>query len=129
MELTSLVGFGMVAALLAIVLGQYRSEYRMLLTLGAGTVMLFAIVHWLQPVLEQLHEIFSYTNMPMAYVQVLLKALGVCFITQLAADVCRDAGEGSIASKIELGGKAAVLALSLPLFAEILSIASKLIAL
>ena len=56
-----------------------------------------------------------------------MKAVGICFFTQLASDVCRDAGEGSAASKIEFAGRCAVLVISLPLFTEVLELASALI--
>ena len=61
------------------------------------------------------------------YARILLKALAVCYITQLAADCCRDAGESAIASKIELAGKAAIVAVSLPVFTELAELVTGLV--
>lgn len=127
MNTTAIIGFGIVSAILAMVLKQYKPEYHMLLSLAAGVSMLMIIIASAQPVFTQVMTIFEYTHMPNAYIGILVKALGICFLTQLASDVCKDAGEASIASKIELAGKFSILILSLPLFAEILSIASILI--
>ena len=49
---------------------------------------------------------------------ILLKTLGVCFLTQLSADSCRDAGEGALAAKVELAGKLFIVILALPLFQQ-----------
>ena len=54
------------------------------------------------------------------------QALGVCFITQLASDACKDAGEGAIASKVELAGKVVILLLAMPLFEQIIGVATSL---
>ena len=57
----------------------------------------------------------------------MVKALGVCVVTQLASDTCKDCGQNSIASKIELGGKVLILAISLPMFTSLLETINKLI--
>ena len=61
------------------------------------------------------------------YTMVIIKALGICYVTQLASDTCQDAGERAMAGKIELAGRVAVLLLSLPMFSSILQIALELI--
>jgi stage III sporulation protein AD len=61
------------------------------------------------------------------YAGILLRALGVCFLTQIACDTCRDAGEAAIAVKLEIAGKIAVLAISLPLFRQVLGFVSTLL--
>ena len=61
------------------------------------------------------------------YVSIVFKALGVCLLTQLAADACRDAGETGLAAKAELTGKFALLTLALPLFRKVGELAQTLI--
>jgi len=51
-----------------------------------------------------------------------LRAAGVCLVTQLTADTCRDAGESSLASKAELAGRFLLLVMALPLFERILTL-------
>ena len=51
---------------------------------------------------------------------ILLKSLGICLITQIACDTCRDIGETAIASRLETAGKAAMLLLILPMFLGLL---------
>ncbi len=121
-QLFTLVGLGLVAAVLAVTLRQHKPEFALLVSLGAGILILTGVVQEILPVVEQIETIFRSTSMPIAYLQVLFKALGICFLTQIACDTCKDAGEGAIGSKVELAGKVAVLVVSLPLFAQVLTI-------
>ena len=121
-NLFSLVGLGMVAAILAVVLKQYRPEFAMIISIAAGVLILGGVLVGMLPVVNQIRAIFSSTAVPQQYVQILFQALGLCFITQIACDACKDAGESAIGAKIELAGKISVLVLSLPLFAQVLDI-------
>ena len=128
MWLAGIIGIGLTAAVLALVLGQYRPEFRLLLSLGAGVLLLLLVLAQVAPALAQLRQFFDKTGVSWQLGEILLRGLGVCFVTQLAADVCRDAGESSFAGKIELAGKCAVLLLSLPLFAQVLEVAAGFLA-
>ena len=59
-------------------------------------------------------------------VKILIKALGVCCLCELAGQVCREAGQLAIASKIDLAGKVTILLLALPLFRELLELSLSL---
>jgi stage III sporulation protein AD len=127
MELFSIVGAGIVAAVLAIVLRQLRPEYALISSLLAGVVILLAVFLSASELIGEMRSILSAVDLSGEYAEAMFKALGICFVTQLAGDSCRDAGEGAIAGKIELAGRVAVLAVSLPLFRDVLKIAGSLI--
>ena len=97
------------------------------LTLMAGIAALAAVLGYVLPLLKDLRDMLQQSGLSGEYIQILFKALGVCVITQLAADACRDAGEQSLAAKAELAGKWMLLTLSLPLFQKVGSIALSLI--
>ena len=62
-----------------------------------------------------------------AYAPTLFKALAIAFITQYAAEICRESGESGAASGVELAGKLEILLLSLPLVGELLQMAESLL--
>ncbi|MEG1779438.1 MAG: SpoIIIAC/SpoIIIAD family protein, partial [Oscillospiraceae bacterium] len=105
----------------------YKPEYAVIASIAASLVILTIVIGSTIPLIEQLEELFSATNMPAGYIEIMLKAMGICFITQIACDTCKDAGESSIGSKIEMSGKIAVLLVALPLFKNLLDIAIELI--
>lgn len=61
------------------------------------------------------------------YTGTLLKSLGICFICQFSSDICKDAGQNALSSKVELAGKIMILILALPLIDEVLSTATSLL--
>lgn len=61
------------------------------------------------------------------YLTLLLKALGVSVLTQLAADACRDSGETALSNKVELAGKVTILLLCLPLVKAMIQLSAGLI--
>lgn len=127
MDVFGIIGIGLVAAVLAVVLRQYRPEFAILVSLAAGVWILFRVAGDLVPVVEQVRSILDTASLPAEYAAVLFKALGVCFLTQIACDTCKDAGESAIAAKVEIAGKVAVLLVSLPLFQQVLAIVYSLI--
>ena len=122
LQLFSLVGLGLVAAILSVVLRQYRPEFATVVSVSAGVLILGGVLVAILPVVAQIQSIFDSTAVPRQYVQILFRALGICFITQIACDACKDAGESAIGAKVELAGKIGVLVISLPLFTQVLEI-------
>ena len=112
---------GTVGTVLALILGQYRPEFRMLVTAAVTLLLMAMVLEQLSPVLEQLRSTMELTGLTGDYAAVLFKAVGICLLTQLAGDVCRDSGESSIASKIELVGRTAILLTAMPLIQEVLA--------
>ena len=64
--------------------------------------------------------------MPTEYGLILLKSLGICLVTQFASDACKDAGESSMAGKVELAGKIAVIVAAMPMFEKVIQVSTGL---
>ena len=90
--------------------------------------MLLSVLSRITPVLGEIRRLMESAGMNSVYGSVLLKTVGICFLCQFTADACRDAGQSSLAAKVELACKTAVLLISLPLFETILGLVTALIA-
>ena len=121
-----MIGIALVAMILCVLLKGYRPEYSVFLSLAAGIIILLMARDALIPMMGTLFQLIELSGQGKEAFSILLKSLGVCFITQLAADACRDAGEGAIASKVELAGKVVILLLAMPLFEQIITVATSL---
>jgi stage III sporulation protein AD len=62
-----------------------------------------------------LQKIAVNANVNLIYVETILKIIGIAYIAEFAAQITKDAGQGAIASKIELGGKILILAMAIPI--------------
>ena len=127
MNIFSIAGLAVVAAVVCLLLRQYRPEYAMVVSLGCGALLFAAILDTLTPVFAVMDGLMQKTSMDPAYVGAIAKTLGICYVTQLASDACRDAGQTAIASKVELAGKVFVLLIALPMFEQLVEIAFSLI--
>lgn len=127
MNIVAIAGIAIIAAILAVMMKRYHQEYSIIISIAAGIIILFEIFANVSPAIRQINTLLSASGLSSEYAAILFKALGVCFLTQFAADSCRDAGESALASKVELAGKIAIVVLSLPLFERIASTAVGLI--
>ena len=112
-----------VTAFLTVLLRQYRPEAALALSVLAGGAVTAVLLGMLAQPLSVVSEWLERGGVDNTTITLLLKALGICLLTQLTADVCRDAGETALATHTELAGKAALLLLILPLFVQILDLA------
>lgn len=94
---------------------------------AAAIGILAAVVTGIMPVAERVRELYSHTGGSSEYLDILFKSLGICFLTQLASDICKDSGEGTLAVQAETAGKTALLIIALPLFEKAAELAQSLI--
>ena len=127
MNIIAFVGAGIIGAVLSSVLKQYKPEFSIYITLITGMLMLGAAVSAVKPVIETVSGYLETAVPDSSYAEVLVKSLAVCYITQMASDSCSDAGEKSIASKIELAGKFAIVILALPVFSRLMEVIKQLL--
>ncbi len=127
MNIIAFVGAGIIGAVLSVVLRQYKPEFSIYITLITGMLMLGAAVTAVKPVIETVSGYLQIADPDTSYADVLVKSLAVCYITQMASDSCADAGEKSIAAKIELAGKFAIVLLALPVFDRLMEVIKQLL--
>ena len=127
MDILVVAVVAVVVALLSVLLRQQRPEQATLLVLAAGIGMLMLILTRVGDVFFTLKGMLQSSGLPDEYVAVLFKAVGICLVTQLAADTCRDAGETAMASKAEVAGRFALVMVGLPLFQSLAETALRLI--
>lgn len=113
----------LVATVMCIILKQKNEEYVFMISLSAGIVVSLLILKKLAAPINALKiELESY-EIKTEYFKVALKAVGIGYVTSFIADICRDSGHTSLASKAELAGKCAIFLLCVPLIISILETA------
>ena len=127
MNIIAFVGAGIIGSVLSVVLRQYKPEFSIYITLITGMLMLGAAVTAVKPVIETVTGYLQIADPDTSYADVMVKSLTVCYITQMASDSCADAGEKSIAAKIELAGKFAIVLLALPVFDRLMEVIKQLL--
>jgi stage III sporulation protein AD len=114
MEILQVVGLGFIAVVLLTVLKQQRPEIAILLSIAAGVVIFLMMLGKISSIISVLEELARSAEVNSFYMTTILKIIGIAYIGDFGAQICRDAGEGAIASKVEFAAKVLVLIIALP---------------
>ena len=120
------VGFlGIAGVLLAVQFKSQKPEYAVYIGLGLGVLIFAYAIRQVEAVIGQLDRIRGYLSGAESYLSILLKVIGITYICEFSAGICKDAGYQSVAGQLEILGKLAVMFAGLPvLFAVIEQIQS-----
>lgn len=127
MELFQIMVLAAAASFGAAAIKKYTPETSAALAVSAGAVILISLLSKITPLISDINSYISIAGMDSTYGTVLIKTIGICFLCQFTADACRDAGQSSLASKVELASKISVIIIALPLFENILNVSVGLI--
>ncbi len=119
MSVGLIAGVALFTAMGALLLRQYQPVYGLVLAAAGGTVLFLAALGALNNVYGDMQNTLEQMGLNREILQVLLKTLGICLLTQFGADLCRDAGETALAGQVELAGKLMALAAALPLIRQV----------
>ena len=122
-----IIGIGLVALIIIILLKQYKPEFAIYISLLAGVLILLLVMDQLTQAISLLQSLASKASINSTFLAILLKITGIAFLAEFAVSVCKDAGEGAIASKIEIGSKIIIIAMSIPIISSLLEIILKIL--
>jgi len=122
-----IVGLGLVAVVLAVVLRHNKPEMAMFLSISVGVIIFLVMLGKISSILEVLKDLSARANLSMVYLGTILKIVGIAYIADFGAQICRDAGEGAVASKIEFASKILVLVLAVPIIVAVLNSLLKIV--
>ena len=115
------------AALCAVVVRRQSPEIALVLGIGACALIVLSCSGALESAVELADKLAQTGGLSAQVVEPVLKTAGIAIVTRLAADFCKDAKEGGLASAVELGGTALALAAALPLMTAVLDVLTQLL--
>ena len=107
MEIIRIIGIGLIALIIIIL---------------SGALILLLLTDQLTGIVNLIQSIAGKANINSQFLSVLIKITGIAFLSEFAVSICRDSGEGAIASKIELGSKIIIISMSIPIISSLLEI-------
>ena len=114
MEIIRIGAAGIACVLAAIFMKTAKPEYSVYLTMAAGLFILAFAMGKFSYLYESLKKIQQYVPVDTTYMNILMKMIGITYVADFAAGICKDAGYGAISSQIEFFGKISVLATGTP---------------
>ena len=120
--------FAILCVVIGVIIKQWRPEFSPFVKIASTVSICAMAVSVALPLIAYLRSLFSGgVSDEIGYVGNVVKALGIAILTQICADMCRDCGEGSAASGVELIGRIEILLLCLPMFEAVISTVSEVL--
>ena len=127
MDIVKIIGIGLIALVIIIILKQYKPEYAVYVSLAASILILSLVFQKLFNVIDLLNNIASRTAINTTFIALLIKITGIAILTEFAVSICKDCGEGAIASKMDIGGKIMIVTVSIPVISSLLETVVKIL--
>jgi stage III sporulation protein AD len=127
LALMRVVGVGLMATVLLLVIREERRDLGVILRLAVGAAILLLLVPDIARVVASVIHLSELAHIPSSYLALLLKVVGISYLTVFVAQLAQDAGETGTGMRVELAGKIAILVLAIPLIASITETVLKLI--
>jgi stage III sporulation protein AD len=122
-----ITGAALVATFLALILKEQKPNFAFLLIVFTGCAIFLFLVDQISLIINMIERLATDAKVNLIYVETILKIIGIAYIAEFAAQITKDAGQGAIASKIELGGKILILAMAVPILTVMIETILRLI--
>ncbi|HCD09737.1 MAG TPA: stage III sporulation protein AD [Thermoanaerobacter sp.] len=120
MEIFQIVILGIVVLIILTVLKETNPEMAIILSLVAGVIIFMMILPKLSAIVEVLNTLAKKSGLDNIYFMTTLKIIGIAYITEFGVQLCLDANEKNLASKIEIAGKIIIIFLSIPIIVALM---------
>lgn len=120
MEILKVVAFAFIALFIVLIVRDKRQDLAVQLSIVVGILIFLFMINKITAILQLLQELALKANIDFIYLNTVFKILGIAYIASFCSEICKDAGEGSIAAKVEFAGKILILVLAIPILMAVL---------
>ncbi|CEP66053.1 Stage III sporulation protein AD [Moorella glycerini] len=121
MEIFQIVGLALTATLIIVLVRQARGgDTALIISLVVGATIFLLLLDRIGTVVKVLVDLSERAGINQFYLNTILKIIGIAYVAEFGSQVCRDAGENAIASKVELAAKVLIMVLAIPIIVAIL---------
>ncbi len=126
-EVFKILGFAIIATILIVMLNNEKKEIGLVLSIAAGVCILLFTMSKITPIVDMLNSLIESSGINKEFLVIILKITGIAYLVEFGKNICIDAGQSAIATKLELAGKVIIVSLSLPLIATLVNVLTGLV--
>lgn len=112
---------------LAIVVGGMRRDISIWITIVSGIIIFFFGISKFEYVVDMFHKLTEYTGISETYIKIIFKMIGIAYLSEFTASVCKDAGQSAIAGQVDFFGRISMIVVSLPVLKSLLETIGELL--
>ncbi len=127
MNIFTVAAVGLIGTFFAVFMRKMGDEYRVCVSVFCVCALLIAVFPYFSELLAHILSFSKLSGTDIENFTFLLKAVGIGYISQFSSDICADAGENAIASKIEFAGRICILAMTVPVVSSLVEMIGKML--
>lgn len=120
MEIVKIVAFVFVALSIVVIIRHENEAVAIQISTVVGVLLFLFMLTKITAILQLLQQLALKANIDFVYLNTIFKILGIAYLASFSSEICKDAGEGALAAKVEFAGKILILALSIPILMAVL---------
>ena len=127
MEIMKIAAIAIGGVIMASIVKHFKPELSLYVALATVMVIFLMALDKLTAVFQFLENVYGQMTYGKDFFPIIVKVLVVAYLADFASQLCKDAGEGAIGSKVELAGKIIIFYLSMPILFAILELINSIL--
>lgn len=123
MNIAGVCAAAIICAILSLVVKKHNGEAAFALQVCGCVIIILYVIGEISQVTGTIRKLAEDFSINLEYIEVVIKALGICFLAEFAADCCKDAGCTALGNNVLLCGKVMILIAAMPMLNDLLSLA------
>lgn len=128
MQVFQIASLGIISTILIVTLKDFKPEFKILISIATGVMIFSILLGEISYVIETINTLSTRVNVDIGYFDIIIKIIGIAYVVEFASQISKDAGENSIAMKIEFGGKIMIMVLAIPILMALMDLIIKILA-
>jgi len=120
MEIVKVVSFAFITLFIVLAFKDHRNDLAIHISIAAGIAIFIFMLDKITSILQLLQQLSLKANIDFVYLNIVFKILGIAYLASFCSEICKDAGQGNLASKVEFAGKILILVLAIPILMAVL---------
>lgn len=125
-SILKIFGVALMCVSIVAAIGSAAKDLSAVLKIASATLLAGMVITLTSPLLEFILGISEATGLGV-YLEIMLKSLGIAYLTHICASVCRDCGDTAVAGYAELAGRIEMIIIAIPLIEEIIGVAERIV--
>ncbi len=117
-----IIAIVIITTLIILILKEEKREFSYLLTLVVSLIIMIFLLQQIKVVINILEKLIDSSKLQLLYFDEILRIIGIAYIGEFGAEITKDAGEITLAKKIEFATKLVIMIIILPILINILEI-------
>ena len=127
MDVLKILGLAIISVILIVVLKEQKKEIALIMTIFACVILMLFAMTKMESVIGVIESLINKSGINKEFFLIILKVTGIAYLIEFGKNICIDAGQKAIATKLEMAGKVIILTISLPVISALVNVISGLI--